>query len=572
MEEKDNKKINTPPPIFEKITTRNDDKKDENIVTEYSIKLNDTGIKRTITSELEVKDHFVIKSYNNRRIPDTSLISPASHFVNDPNSPEHRDSNWALTTRDFDGVLRPVNSGSTTRVNPFGDYNKKDIIDRGLAYNEEDRVKKETKSEATRVPLTPLYPFTRLDPNIARTSMFTAYNRIKLPIVDTEFRKGFRHVFFTRPECYIMSDRRELSEQCYYDEDFSSCFTRMPHILKILSPTYVTGSHSKNDINSNWNYLLCNRVISLQSAIKTGSEPSQQYATTPLGYSVIAPSYITSMSNSNLSVTFSETKDLEVYEMLRMWMLYNHKRKYGIFSPPFNGYKRKNAFLSDTINGVGLSGEMQVKDAGGDAFAGVLYHPYDRALENCASIFEIYTNESMTKILYWCKYYGVYPEEASIEGFGSDVNKAATADGGLKCNATFRYQRKLECVNKTLVEFNYNAGITDNMGRVKPSLSLNASYPFLLRAEDELKLASQSKTSSDAILKNYMGAAGMFTGSPYIVMGQSVKDPLDDSKTTTSPYLMFTPLSDSVFNNELNLGIENNRKQNTSKLIGFDKV
>lgn len=565
-------KVDLTPPVFEDITTKTDDKKNDiNSVTEYSIKLDNTGIKRTITSELEVKDHFVIKSYNNRRIPDTSLISPASHFVNDPNSPESRDNNWALTTRDFDGVLKPVNSGSTTRVNPSGDYNKNDIIYRGLGYNEEDRVKKETNSEATRVPLTPLYPFTRLDPSVARTSMFTAYNRIKLPIVDTEFRKGFRHVFFTRPECYIMSSRTELSEQCYYDEDFSSCFTRMPHILKILSPTYVTGSHSKNDINSNWNYLLSNRVVSLQSAIKTGSEPSQQHVTTPLGYNVIAPSYITSMSNSNLSVVFSETKDFEVYEMLRMWMLYNHKRKYGIFSPPFNGYSYKNGFLSNANGNTGLSEEgMPVQT--GDNFAGVLYHPYDRALENCASIFEIYTNESMTKILYWCKYYGVYPEEASIEGFSSDVNKAATAEGGLKCNATFRYQRKLECVNKTLVEFNYNAGITDNMGRVKSSLSLNASYPFLLRAEDEIKLRTQSKTSSDTILKTYMGASGMFTGSPYIVMGQSTKDPLDASKTTTSPYLMFTPLTDSVFNNELNLGIENNRKQNTLDLVGFNRV
>ena len=554
-----NGNINTP---FESFTVSS-----SNGVTENMINSNDTNTKGTIESELSVSDHFNIKSFNNRIIPDTSLISPASHFTNDPNSPNPQDNNRAITTRDFDGVLKPVNSGSTTRVNPFGDYNKKDIIERGLCNNEADRVVKETNNSQSKVPISPLYPFTRLNPDVARTSMFTTYNRIKLPIVDTEYRKGFRHVFFTRPECYIMSNDSTLSEQCSYDEDFSSCFSRMPHILKILSPVYVTSSYSKNNINSNWNYLLCNRVVSMQSAIKTGSEPSQQHALTPLGYSVIAPSYVTSMSNSTLSVTFSETKNLEVYEMLRMWMLYNHKRKYGIFSPPYNGYAIKNGFLSDNQNG-GLSGEIQVKDASRDEFAGVLYHPYDRALENCASIFEIYTNESMTKILYWCKYYGVYPEEASIEGFGSDVNKAATADGGLKCNASFRYQRKLECVNKTLVEFNYNAGITDNMGRVKSSLSLNASYPFLLRSEDEIKLSSQLATSSDVVLPNYIGASGMFTGSPYIVMGETTKDPLNPAVTTISPYLMFTSLSDSEFNNELNLGIENNRKQDTSDLIG----
>ena len=60
----------------------------------------------------------------------------------------------------------------------------------------------------------------------------------------------------------------------------------------------------------------------------------------------------------------------------------------------------------------------------------------------------------------------------------------------------------------------------------------------------------------------------MFTGSPYIVMGETTKDPLNPAVTTISPYLMFTSLSDSEFNNELNLGIENNRKQDTSDLIG----
>lgn len=562
--------VNTP---FGAFVTGGNNNNSGSSVTENGINSNkQTGTMAfgTFESELEVSDHFNIYSYNNRTISDTSLIQPSSHFTNDPNSPNPRDNNFAITTRDFDGVLKPVNSGSTSHVNPFGDHNKQDIIERGLCNNEADRVVKETNDTHAKVPISPLYPFTRLNPDVARKSMFTSYNRIKLPIVDTEYRKGFRHVFFTRPECYIMANNNILSEQCAYDEDFLSCYSRMPHILKVLSPVYVTSLYNGiHDINSNWNYLLCNRIVSMQSAIKTGSEPSQQHATTPLGYSVIAPSYITSMSNSNLSVTFSETKNLEVYEMLRMWMLYNHKRKYGIFSPPFNGYAPTNGFLSDNPDGVsGLSDKMHVKDASHNNFAGVLYHPYDRALENCASIFEIYTNESMTKILYWCKYYGVYPEEASIEGFSSEINKAATAESGLKCNATFRYQRKLECVDKSLVEFNYNAGITDNMGRVKSSLAIHNSYPFLLRSEDAIKLSSQCKTSSDVVLPNYIGASGMFTGSPYIVMGETSKDPLNNAETTISPYLMFTALSDSEFNNELNLGIENNRVGNTNDVIG----
>lgn len=547
-----------------------------NVENHYYDNNNVTREKIPSESELKIQDHFNIKTADNKYVNNDYLVKTSSHFTKDPNSPNQRDKNRPALTTDFDGVLKPVNSGSSSIVNPDGDLNKQNIIEQGLCNTEANSVINKTGSKYAKVPISPLYPFTRLDPKCARKSMFVSYNRTKLPIVDTEFRKGFRHVFFTRPECYIMSrDNRNnanvlrLSEQCSYDEDFSSSYSRMPHILKILSPAYVTGSFSQNSIDSNWNYLLSNRITSMQSVIKTGAESAQQHVATPLGYGITTPSYVTSMSNSTISVAFSETKNLEVYEMLRLWMLYNHKRKYGIFSPPYNGYQYRNEFLN-VSNGDDNNKGMPVYSGDFGNKAGVIYHPYDRALENCASIFEIYTNESMTKILYWCKYYGVYPEDASIEGLSSDIDKAMTAESGLKCNATFRYQRKLENVYKSLVEFNLNAGITDNMGKIKTGLTLDASYPFLLRSEDASRSALQNQTLSDSILTKYIGASGMFTGSPYIVIGKNQDDVTGSVDETVLPYLMFTPLTNMELNNELNLGIENNRTglDNNTQYLG----
>jgi hypothetical protein len=56
----------------------------------------------------------------------------------------------------------------------------------------------------------------------------------------------------------------------------------------------------------------------------------------------------------------------------------------------------------------------------------VKLHPYDRALDYCASLFDIVTNESGTKILYWCKYYGIYPIQATPSGLTNTNNSPLT--------------------------------------------------------------------------------------------------------------------------------------------------
>ena len=122
----------------------------------------------------------------------------------------------------------------------------------------------------------------------------------------------------------------------------------------------------------------------------------------------------------------------------------------------------------------------------------------------------------------------------------------------MKISATFKYQYKLECVNKSLVEFNYNAGITDNVGRV--TKAVEQSLPFLVRDDP-----------NHLVMKQYIGAAGMFTGSPYIVM-QDQEDSVT-KKTTSHPYLRFMSINDTEVNKKMNLNITN-YKTETSGIIG----
>lgn len=517
--------------------------------------------------ELKPEDHFNI--YDNN-ISDTQteaylnqkpIIDDVSkHFTRDVNDVGLMDKEVVIT--DEEGNQETIFSGSTTHINPTNDPHKNAIIKYGLEdYEvakiitpEEKNIPKTAEKIAIREtplsdielpPLSPLHPFTRMNPKTAQVANLTTYNRTKLPIADLEFRKGFRHIFITRPECYIMSYAGDLgagailSEQAKYDSDFSSCWSRMPHILRLLSPSYVTGSFSQNDINSNWNYLLSNRVLSMSGRTETSIAINENVTKSVDGYTVTPASILESEVGSTIDLKFRDTKTFEVYEMLRMWMLYMYKRKKGIFAPPYNGYQYRNGFITGIDD---KSGMPVYNNNGASSRKGLIYHPYDRALEYCASIFDIVTNESMTKIIHWTKYYGVYPTNASIDNLSNDMGGPITGD--MTTSSTFKYHYKVSGDNKSLVEFNYNAGITSDTGELIQSVK--ASHPFLLRDDPD-----------NRSVKQYIGGAGMFTGSPYIVLGKSQSDPLNKNNDIYVPYLRFMPLNDGPLNTHLNLGLTN---------------
>lgn len=462
----------------------------------------------------------------------------------------------------------PAFYGSRTSMNPTNDPEKQKILDTSL---ETYDVNRSNEIGGMDPPISADAPFIRSHPNAARNAIFTTYNRSKLPIADIEFRKGIRHIFFNRPECYLMSGPNELCEQAATDEDITSTFQRLPHIIKLLSPMYVTGAMTNDGFNnSNFNFLLSNRV----QGLSTTSTTIGSLENTPKGYSgytIMPASFFDSLGPNTIDLSFADTKYLEVYEYLRIWMMYMSKRHKGIFAPSYNNYSYRNSYIN--INGgnpLSIYSDTSIIN-GTNPFPGYLKnHPYDRALEYCSSIFDIITNESGTRIIYWCKYYGVYPVSAS-PSLQNESNQAITS---ATTSASFRYMYKLECSNKSLLEFNYNAGIVNELGKVIEEV--RPSMPYLLRNEgyktsDSLQtLRSKNKPSADIdtyyttsskpesqIIPVYNGAAGMFTGSPYIVMGEAEQDPTNPQNTIVAPYLRFATLQSTGSGHTLNCMMNN---------------
>lgn len=460
------------------------------------------------------------------------LIPTEDHFTYDPNDPESaKYEDKVIKHNDAGDYYYRTFSGSATILNPEKDEEKQMIIEQGLESREDQLAAK--NGQYQQPPISPFHPFTRMDPLTAQRSNYVSYNRSHIPIADSEFRKGFRHIFITRPECYIMCVDGGLSEQAKYDENFASSYMRFPYILELLSPSYLPNNINTglDGLVSNWNYLLSNRVTSMNlGTMELATSSNMAKSTT--GQQIIYPTLITSEMNGSLQLTFNETKEFEVSEMIRMWMMYMNNIHRGIFSPSYNGYRYHNDFggyISPSASPPSFDDSAHL-------------HPLDRAVDYPCTIFDIITNESDTKILYYCAYLGAFPTQLSRPFNTQNSGAIATQ---LQVSVGFQYQAKIENNNKMLVQFNYNSGIIDSLGR--PTKQVGESFPFLLE-HGELK--------TNPLMKNYIGASGMFTGSPYVVIGASQRNPLK-SGVVYAPYLKFAPILEDKFNDIANLGIIN---------------
>jgi len=496
----------------------------------------ETG-ERTLTPE----DHFINLYWANpdrykgitTKIDNTEFFStPVEHFIYDPNDvtlqkeeyktypvKDPKDANFIPKIKKF--------SGATTLLNSENNSDKEKML-QDLEDYDKEYLQKLVSPSIKEAPLSALRPFTNMDPAIAHNAIFSSYNRTLLPVADVEFRKAYKTVMFSRPECYIMCLEGILSEQAENDVEFTSTYSRLPHLLQLLSPSYLDPStetsasvFSPNSLRSNWNYLLSNRLLSFNDDMKTSIGVVDNTMKSIEGHTVTPGRTLESVQGGTIQITFRETKNLEVYEFLRLWMLYIHKIRKGTFSPSYNGYQYQNSFLPIANSAVAYS-----------TMPCIIYHPYDRALDYTASIFEIITNETMSKIIGWQKWYGIFPVEATISGLGEGL----AVTGELTVSATFRYQKKEPNSNRTIIEFNYNAGMCDDLGRV--------SNRKFYQVKNCVNAEKPNKGSGDARINEFAipryGATDLFTGTPYIVYGKSQNNPVGNDHSTLTPYLKFT--------------------------------
>jgi hypothetical protein len=159
-------------------------------------------------------------------------------------------------------------------------------------------------------------------------------------------------------------------------------------------------------------------------------------------------------------------------------------------------------------------------------------------------MFDFVMDESDTFVRYWCKYFGMYPIDLQVEGLSNSNNDALKEE--MRVSVTFKYAYKIENTTKTLIEFNYNAGVCDNLGQ--PMAVANE-----LLHSDQFNYTD----SLNGILPHHVGPGAGFVGTPYVVLMNVKKDIFNDtdSHSTISPCLRFSPLiKDRKFDHAINMG------------------
>lgn len=220
------------------------------------------------------------------------------------------------------------------------------------------------------------------------------------------------YIFITKPDLHLFNNfntssiNPELANDVFFSK---SCFERYRHVMKQL----------QYSVNKSQPFLtmLSNSVTSsLEIPTISGleSETSENIYGDKITYRHGSES---SDVGFEFSLEFEETKWLEIYHLFKMWDRYYEMKSKGQITPPSEDYIRK----------------MELHDQ--------------------VSMYKIIVADDMETILFYAKYYGVYPKNVPRDAFGS------LDDGSLKITVDFKSSFVIDNDPMILYDLNYLSSI-----------------------------------------------------------------------------------------------------------------
>lgn len=311
--------------------------------------------------------------------------------------------------------------------------------------------------------------------NIARGVKYYMYNRFKSPDINLAFNKMVTHVFFTRPDLNLLTYNSgqpgTANDQVKRFSDASMLWRLNPSLFKLLT------HHTRCGDDNNFNMLLSNQITSWEF-------PEERLGFTEVGksWNEFAVSYgdsFTGRQGGEITCNFDEVSDLSVIQMLRLWMVYIDNVSRGIWKPSYNLYGSKIATSSHRAS-----------------------HVYMRALDYAASIYVFKCAPDGETVLFWDKYYGVFPTATGATSLSWDGSEPIGSRP--KLSIPFRYSWRRPMSPISLIEFNMNSNISANSLYINSENSFNANYnhssrPFVGKPFIEFDLAKSINLRSNGV-------------------------------------------------------------------------
>lgn len=245
------------------------------------------------------------------------------------------------------------------------------------------------------------------------------YNRFKIKSSDDVLTKAFPHVFFVRPDLNLFRNNNEditqLSKSIEANPFFSFVWKNDPDLVRSL----ILNSNSRHQFNM----YLSNKVTSFETSDEyIGIENNGK---TFLGHQITyGKDSIESKTASELNLKFDDDKFCHTYILNKLWMEYINLVSRGSIAP-----NPRNIL--------------------------------DKVLDYTSAIYYIVTAEDGETIIFWSKYYGVFPSAAPSSQFSWD---GEMIQGPMSYSLKYQYSFKEDFNPATLLEFNKNSGITLKSG------------------------------------------------------------------------------------------------------------
>ena len=244
------------------------------------------------------------------------------------------------------------------------------------------------------------------------TSVLANYtNMYGIEFPDAGISKTFTKVFFTRPDLNLFQSNTKSTKLLDYidlDPTYAYAFYRNPLSLQLLTADYSQ--------EHDFNLLLSEKCKSFDIADETIE--TQTVGENVLGFKMLyGKSMHSSLTAGTFNITISDNRDAIIYLMLNGWVKYISDVFHGIYPP------------SD-------------------------YHRKRKEIDYMCDCYYFVLAEDGETIIYFTKYYGVFPINIPSSSFSKSVGSMINT---LDYNVQFGYCFKDPLSAMTLAEFNINS-------------------------------------------------------------------------------------------------------------------
>ena len=298
---------------------------------------------------------------------------------------------------------------------------------------------------------------------IGRAVKYYMYNRFKVPDTNLAFNKMTTHVFFTRPDLNLLRCGNGLvygpTSQVINHSDTSLLYKTNPYLFKLL-----TDSNRCGDSN-NFNLLLSNQISSfnIEDEMLESTEVGKSWS----GSSIFYGDRYSAKRGGEFSCTFTELQDLSIIKLMKLWLMYIDNVSSGAWSPSYDLHG--NAMLNKYGNYTAHP-QFDPVDAASNAS-----HVYSKTLDYAASAYVFKCGPDGEDVLYWTKYFGVFPINTGASALSWDMANGIGDSQKLTINFKYSFKRDLSPIS--LIEFNCASGIEYMLAHDIPIVSESSFNP-----------------------------------------------------------------------------------------------